>query len=507
MNRRRFLVQSMMAAAVGTRLARAQSNAVSTVVQTGSGLLRGESAAGVNVFRGVPFAQPPVGDLRFRAPQAAQPWSGVRDATRFAAAAIQPDEKTIAQSEDCLYLNVWAPQHAGPHPVFVWIHGGGFTGGHSFDPLFDGTGFAQQGIVCVTIAYRLGVFGFLDVEPMLGPAYAGSANNAMLDIMQALAWLQQNVAAFGGDPHRVTVGGESAGAKLTDMLMGVPSAQGLFHQMVSESGGAERIWPEARARDITAGFAQVWSESSGQAAEQLKSAPAAQILTVQEQFTRSSTVHFPLRAEIDRTLVPQPPLDTIRKGSTRGKRLLLGTNHDESAMFIGPHPRKDPAQRDLGNLSLQQYEAIEERYRKIDPGMSEDLLRIRCLTAEEYWIPSLRVADAHLEGGGTAFVYRFDYAAPGGFYAGLAFHASELPYVWDHLGKEPATAAMATFADSIHAAWCTFIKGEAPQAPGLPEWPPYSTAQRPTMILNLSSHVEDAPQKAEFEAWSGLLMH
>ncbi len=505
MDRRSFLIQSALATAA-TYLEGVLPGGAAPVVKTTTGTLRGESAETVNIFRGVPFAQPPVGPLRFRAPLPVQPWSGVRDATQFAAAAAQPEAEQIPQSEDCLYLNLWAPKDPGPHPVFVWIHGGGFTGGHSFDPLFDGTGFAQAGILCVTVAYRLGVFGFLDLEPVLGGAYAGSANNAMRDLLLALEWLQRNVSAFGGDPRRVTVGGESAGAKLTDMIMGVPSAKGLFHQMISESGGAERIWPRARAGEITATFAQVWSQTSGQAAAALKTAPAGQIIEAQQSFIRASAVHFPLRAELDGTLLPEFPLASIRQGSTRGKRLLLGTNRDESALFIGPHPLKDPGPRDLGNLSVDQFRSVEERYRQLYPDMSDELRRIRSLTAEEYWIPSVRVVDAHLQGGGgAAFVYRFDFSVPGGRYAGLAFHASELPYVWDHLGKAVPAAAVAAFADTVHAAWCSFLRGEAPAAAQLPAWPPYSTSQRPTMLLNLSSHVEDAPQKAEFDAWSGLL--
>src|SRR6201999_2364702 len=135
---------------------------------------------------------------------------GVRDATKFAAAAIQPGENGVAHSEDCLYLNVWAPTTKGPHPVFVWIHGGGFTGGHSFDSALNGANFARDGVVCVTVAYRLGVLGFLDVEPLLGADYVASANNALHDLIASLEWIQHNIASFGGDPHRVTIGGESA---------------------------------------------------------------------------------------------------------------------------------------------------------------------------------------------------------------------------------------------------------------------------------------------------------
>ena len=198
----------------------------SAVVKTRSGDLRGETVDGVRVFRGIPFAQPPVGELRFRPPVEVKPWTGVRPAIRFAPEAMQPAEVGIARSEDCLYLNVWAPEGKGPFPVFVWIHGGGFTGGRATAPIFDGAGFARDGVVLVTVAYRLGVFGFMDLGPVLGGAYAGSGNNAMRDLVAALRWVQGNIAAFGGDPGRVTVGGESAGAKATAALMAIPEAQG-----------------------------------------------------------------------------------------------------------------------------------------------------------------------------------------------------------------------------------------------------------------------------------------
>lgn len=505
MNRRSFLAQAALAAA-GTRMAFAapETAAGGPVVQTLLGQLRGSSQGGINNFRGVPFAQPPVGPLRFRAPQPALPWKGVRDATHFAAAAMQSEEKEVPQSEDCLYLNIWAPSQPGPHPVFVWIHGGGFTGGRSFDPLFDGTRFAQQGIICITLAYRLGVFGFLDLGPVLGSAYEGGANNALRDIMLALSWVQGNIASFGGDRKRVTVGGESAGAKLTDMLMGVPAAKGLFGQMISESGGAERIWTSAQAAGVASQFVAEWKSVSGAEAVALKDAPAADILNAQESFLKASTVHFPLRAEIDGQLIPEYPLAAINGGSTRGKRLLLGTNHDESALFIGPHPSHDPGPADLGNLPVAQFRSIEAEYALLYPEMSPDLQRIRSLTAEEYWIPSLRVADGHVRAGGSAFVYRFDYSPEAGRFAGLAFHSSELAFVWERSRPNEAAAAE-QLATAMHDAWCAFMRGEAPQAAGLPSWPAYNLQRRPTMLLNTTSRIEDAPQKAEFDLWDGLL--
>ena len=203
--------------------------AAGPMVKTPLGELRGAMVqGGVRVFKGVPFAQPPVGELRFRPTLAAKAWTGVRSATAFQSVAVQTNGGAVEGSEDCLYLNVWAPAGAGPFPVYVWIHGGGYTGGSAIAPVFDGAEFAREGVVLVTVAYRLGVFGFLDVGPLLGPEYAGSGNNAIRDLVMSLKWVQENIAAFGGDRERVTIGGESAGAKATAALMGIREARGYF---------------------------------------------------------------------------------------------------------------------------------------------------------------------------------------------------------------------------------------------------------------------------------------
>ena len=501
LTRRSFLLQS--AALALTASASALNSADSALITAPCGRVRGETVGGFMVFRGIPFAQPPVGRLRFRTPERVLPWSGERDATRFAAAAIQPGEAAVQHSEDCLYLNIWAPSERGPHPVLVWIHGGGFTGGRSSDPMFDGARFARDGVICVTIAYRLGAFGFLDLEPALGSSYRGSANNALHDVVAALDWVQHNISAFGGDPHRVTVGGESAGAKLTDMLMGVPSASPLFQQMISESGGAERIWPRPRALEVGEGFLSTWRQTRS-GSDSLASASPAEILAAQEKFIREWPVHFPLRAELDGAFIPRLPVESIAKGTCRGKRLLIGTNLDESAMFIGPHPKEDPTARDLGNMTLEQFQIIAARYASTYPDLSREAQRIRSVTAEEYWIPSLRVADAHLRGGGTAFVYRLDFPAQEGRYAGLAFHSYDLGFVWGEKSLKSSTEA-ADLGAMVHQAWVSFVKGFAPASAGLPPWPPYTLEKRPTMLLNIPPRVADSPAAAEAALWRGVL--
>jgi para-nitrobenzyl esterase len=191
---------------------------------------------------------------------------------------------------------------------------------------------------------------------------------------------------------------------------------------------------------------------------------------------------------------------------TRSKRLLLGTNRDESALFLGPHPQHSVTSASLANLTLEQFEPVADRYRTLYPAMSEELRRIRSVTAEEYWIPSLRVADAHVTGGGEAFVYRLDLPGEGRF-AGLAFHSYDLRFVWDYFAGETPPPVTRQLAASMHNAWASFIRGDSPSAAALPAWTAYNLDKRPTMIFDQSSHIDFSPSAAEFKLWDGLLMN
>ena len=504
-SRRRFIANAGLAAlALRNGPLSALAGSGSVTLRTPSGPLRGEQAASVNVFRGVPFAEPPIGPLRFRAPIAVIPWAAERDATHFRAAAMQSDAPGVDQSEDCLYLNIWAPTGKGPFPVYVWIHGGGFTGGSAFEPMFDGTALAQQGIVCITVAYRLGVFGFLDLEPLLGAEYAGSANHALRDLIAALEWIQHNIEAFAGDPTRVTIGGESAGAKLTCTLMGIPASRPLFQQMISESGGAERVFTRAHCESVAHGFSDAWRAQNGTAS--LLTAPANALIQTQKQFLAAWPQRYPLRCQVGDALLPVRPVESIAAGSSRGKRLLVGTNRDESAAFLGPHPGKDPGSANLANASVADFDTVLAKYRCVYPQMTDEQLRIRAVTAEEYWVPSLRVVDAHIKGGGSAFVYRLDFAESSGFLKGYAFHGLDVRLVWDRPSATAENAqAEADLAVEMHHAWVAFLRGEAPAATGIPVWPEYNAQTRPTMAFDVQNRVEQKPQEAERRLWDGLL--
>ena len=468
-------------------------------VKTPSGSVRGRNEGEVLVFRGMPFAEPPVGPLRFHPPIPVKPWSSVRDATKFAPTAMQPGRSDV--SEDCLYLNVFSPKGSGPYPVFVWIHGGGFTGGSPNDPIFDGSGFAREGIVVVTVTYRLGVFGFLDVSSLLGPAYADSANNAVRDLICALQWVHGNISGFGGDASRVTIGGESAGAKLCGMLMGIEEARPLFSGVVSESGGAERMRPQPDSAAVTKTFATAFSTVATPGTD-LRSASTDTLLKAQRGLIDAWDGNFPLRAESGGLLLPKRAIEPIAHGSVRGKRLLIGTNRDESALFLGDHAAAPLTQRNLGNITAAQFEPVFSGYRKLYPQMDAAQLNIRALTAEEYWLPSVRLATAHVHGGGNAWFYRLDEAAASGRFKGEAYHSFDLGCVWERLAKsEPEGAQRLSL--QMHGAWTAFLKGGPPAAPGLPAWPQWNPLTRPTMILDNTSHVEQQPFEAELQLWNG----
>lgn len=475
------------------------------VVSAPVGTFRGVAEGGVRVFRGVPFAEPPVGPLRFRPSVALRPAPGVRDATRFAAEAMQKAEAGIARSEDCLYLNVWAPAGKGPHPIFVWIHGDGFTGGHAFAPIFDGAGFARAGVLVVTVAYRLGVFGFMDLEPILGPSYADSANNGTRDLMAALRWVHENIAGFGGDSTQVTLGGESAGAKVVAALMAVPESAAMFRSVISQSGGGERVLTREQAAGVSHDFASLWKQSGNSSAD-MRSADAAALIDVQEKLLAGSAIHFPFRQETGGNLLPKRPIDLIAGDLAKRKRMLIGSNRDESALFLGPHPDGRVKRSDLGNVPLDVFSGVVAKYASLYPAMSLPQHEIRSVTAEEYWIPTVRLAEANAGNGGDTWMYRLDYARTTGRMAGEAYHSEDLGLMWDALSPEEAQdTQMKALGTQMQTAWIAFMKGKAPGADGLPSWPQFDKAKRATMILDRVSRVEGDPNAAERRLWTGVL--
>ncbi|QTH21565.1 carboxylesterase/lipase family protein [Rhizorhabdus wittichii] len=474
------------------------------------GEIRGIERDSVRIFKGVPFAAAPVGDLRFRPPQRPTPWSGVREADEYGPAPMQGGLSGTAslaylgapRNEDCLYLNVWAPAAPGPHPVLVWIFGGSNQTGSASFPLFDGAVFARRGIVCVTISYRVGVYGFLELGEVLGPDYRGSSENGLRDIVAALEWVQENIAAFGGDPARVTAGGESAGGMNICSLMAAPAARDLFQSAIVQSGG-EVVASLEEANAVARIFNEGLLEAGGVASD-LLAMPAEEITTLQSRLLDGRPRSF--RGVFGGDLIPVRPLDAIAQGASSQVRLLIGTNRDESIMFI---PSTGTAGQQISNADLAANDPVFNRYAPRFAGLSPLEQRVRFMTARDFWRSSSQIALARArQGAAETYVYRFDQTAATGAWAGRAVHAAELPYVWNALDAPSAVAFLTGQADAgrrrlgaeICDRWANFIHGHPPDADGALPWPCFD---RDHAVLLFDEKVRLEPlDEAELELWT-----
>ncbi len=448
------------------------------LVQVKEGALRGSLDRGIRVFRGVPFAKPPVGELRFAAPGKPRGWTGVREATRNAAPPIQGG---MQGSEDCLYLNIFAPQGSGPFPVLFWIHGGGNSGGSAGG--LDGRPFAEQGIIVVSAAYRLGALGYLELGPLLGEAYEGSGVNGIRDLVRGLEWVRDNIAQFGGDPKRVTIAGQSAGAKNVTALMASPAAKGLFARAIMQSGSGQTIHTRDSAHVVTDGM--LTALGIKREPQKLLSLPSGQILAGQQSLEGFYTYAFPFRPVLGSPFLPERPVDMV-PGDVP---LLLGTARDESRTFCPPDRAGEPIKAyEIANIDFQHIPPMEARYRREFPDDSAYARRVRLLTAEEYWIPSVRFAEAHAARGGKTWMYRFDHQPDPN--SPFAQHGAEMGYVW----RRQAGWTM-------HETWTAFIRGEDP------EWPEYDGQRRATLIYGQGGRtsVKDDPSGEERRLWEGRL--
>lgn len=540
-SRRSFLIHSLNAGALAAAWPMMPANAAASASQARraltidapSGPVRGAVEEGIRIFKGIPYAQAPVGELRFAPPQPLAPTSTVRNAFSFGPAPVQPDRPLPSgrlflgdakKSEDCLQLNVWAPDTPGPHPVFVWIYGGSNMFGASSQIIYDGSSFARSGVVCVSIGYRVGAFGFMELGDVLGESYRGSGNNALRDQVLGLQWVRDNIAAFGGDPARVTLAGESAGGKNVAGLLAAPAAAGLFSQAIMQSGGGMTAHSREEAGKVTQLVLDALSEGrpGADARSLLLGTSTAGVLKAQLDAVAKYPRNFAFRSVVDGSFLPHSPQELVAAGASSKVPLLIGSNRDESAVFFPPAlmdaGRKDPntdapiALRELAQLDLATMTRATQRYREAFPQQPAFERRIRLLTAEEYWMPTVRMAEAHAAAGGQTYMYRFDEKAKQGRFEGYTVHASELAYTWRNFnepfleqlyGKSPPVPPL---ADVIHATWVSFIRDGKPHHRALPVWPQYEAGQRKTMLLAGSGGtVANDPAGDQRVLWDGLL--
>ena len=488
----------------------AQEQAVrSAVVRTEAGLVQGALEKGVAVYKGVPFAAPPVGPLRWRAPQVPTPWPGIRKADHYAPACAQVSLVNTAlgipavpTSEDCLYLNVWSPAKSGqdPLPVMVWIYGGGFAGGATSYPVYDGTQLAHKGVVLVSVAYRVGPFGFLAHPALTQESGRSSGNYGLLDQIAGLKWVQQNIASFGGDPHRVTIFGESAGGASVSMLAASPLANGLFQGVISESGGSFGpaktdneggmfVPPLATAERNGAAFLAALGASSPDAARQL---PAEAIL----KGPGASMIGGIFWPNFDGYVLTGDQYLLYSAGLQNDTPILVGTNSDEGAIF--PYARDAAAYvksvraqyGDYADKILAAYPAGTDAQAARS---SRDLFRDSTF-AWNTW------AWARLQsrtGRGRVYLYYFTHRPPyperPPFKDWGAIHASELAYVFGNLIQPGMsfTSADRSLADQIGSYWTNFAKHGDPNGGSLPRWPAFSA--RHALVMHFDGTPQSGP--------------
>ena len=453
-----------------------------TTTTTKAGRLRGRDVPGGGIlFAGIPFARPPIGELRLRPPQPVEPWTGVREADAYSPAPAQRSTPfaagrmpEIASDEDCLYLNLFNPALDGARPVIVWIFGGGFEVGFASPPMTDVAALGRAtGAVVVAMNYRVGALGWLHLADLGGSDWAGSTNLGLQDQIAALHWVRENIAAFGGDPDNVTVAGMSAGAFSIGALLAAPSASGTFHRAILGSGSTERIFTAATGTAIAEDLLNALGLSS---VDELAGVPVDRLLDTQGIVTESDIARRNLPGGrawgvvLDGTVLPVHPTIAVRTGAAAHVPLLISTNRDEIKAFEklpGFAPADDDAVlADIRQAGFEQPDSVLNGYRVRHPHADLTELRSRFLTDAIYAVPANRLAQAQVGAGGKA--YRALFAPdPFGPEVGTP-HGMDLPFIFDLLELSGfGTPANLAVRDDLHDAWHRFAET------GDPGWPTY----------------------------------
>ena len=500
-------------------------------VETDAGTVRGTRHDGTLSFKGIPFAAAPVGELRFAAPAPAPSWTGVRDATGYGPISPQhldPLSAMIAgcewnyyhpaavADEDCLNLNVWVPDtdREAPRAVYVWIHGGAFLAGSGTGLWCDGSSLAaQEDIIVVTVNYRLGALGGL--APEQGEV---SGNNFVLDQIAALRWVRDNIAAFGGDPDQVTIGGESAGAMSVVTLMSSPAARGLFRAAIVQSGHGALIGDQDHARNVGRRYLSQLDLPEQDRLTALRSVELSTLMDAQERLT--GEVMVPFRPVVDGQVLPAEPLELFRAGAQAAVPLLIGINTDENnlltVMGMGPGQMRDDLPTRIAELfddpKPEVLAELVELYRGLEP---TDVDAWNTLTSDRDWRSPVRdLSDAHADSGAPVFSYEFTYRSPVMGGALRACHALEIPFSFGNLAQrgvsefvgddEQLQPVREAAERAFVQAWGSFIRTGRPVSTELPDWPEYRSGQRNVMRIGADPGVSVDPAGSRLDRWQEL---
>jgi len=500
------------------------------IVETRQGKVEGEEANGLHVFKGVPFAQPPVGALRWRAPEPAKPWTAVRSATAYGPQSWQPPRiagtplsgmmsVTVPCNEDCLTLNVWTPKADGRgRPVMVWIHGGAFAIGSGSQSIYDGTALATRGdVVVVTINYRLGPLGFLRLTDVTEGRIPATGNEGLLDQLLALEWVRDNIDRFGGDPKNVTIFGESAGGMSVGALLGAPRAKGLFKRAIPQSGACSTGIPAAQASQLAEGLAKhLKLKPSDVASLQTMDPEALTMAATMYRLTGVGMVHQPI---VDGDLLPQLPLDAVKGGNADGVDVLVGAAAHEWLLFTAMDPAA--ATLDDGHLEARvsarvgsSANALIDGYKQILASRGEPHDPISVFAAIEtdrvFRLPGQRLADALAARKQNVHHYEFTWRSPLLNGKLKSCHAIDIAFVFathaqnegvaQFCGEGPSADALAR---TVQDAWLSFAKTGTPRATGLDGWRRFDRMQPTTAIFDVPAGVSTSVLAAERRLWEG----
>lgn len=500
------------------------------------GAVEGEGAAALRVFRGVPYARPPVGERRWAPPEPERPWTGVREALAFGPTAPQRPSVLMRMlgldgtdsDEDCLTLSVWTPARVedgpdgGRRPILVWLHGGAFAAGGCSLPVYDGAALARRGdAVVVTVQYRLGALGWLALPELLDAGEVG-ANFGLLDQIAALRWVREHAERLGGDPERITVFGESAGAMSIGALLGAPAARGLFARAILQSGAAHNATPRAGAERVGALFRAALGEGAVDLAA-LRAAPVAAILDAQQRAADESWRHVEglafqpvVEGDVPGAVLPEPPLAAIAAGGARDVAVLIGTNADEWSLFALADVKLS-ALDDEGFVrrvlrapprGVADPEAFARRalaaHRAARPGADARACWLAFQTDRVFRVPAQRLLEAQQPHQPQCFAYLFAWPSPALDGRLGACHALEVPFVFGHV-RDPRAAqlvgqgsAVERLSERMMDAWIAFARG------GDPGWPAWDPEKRTTMVLGPECAVGPDPHAEELRIWDGV---
>ncbi len=491
-----FLIVTITILATGIEMAQKPAP-----VKVEDGLLQGKYEDGLTVYLGIPFAAPPVGDLRWRPPQPAAKWEGVKQATEFGPSPVQGMKIGTGMGEDCLYLNVWSPAKSAKDriPVFVWIYGGGFNFGSTADPNYNGTNLAKKGVVLVSIAYRVGPLGFLaDPELSAESPHHVSGNYGILDMIAGLKWVKKNIAAFGGDPNKVTIFGESAGGIAVSMLCASPLAKGLFEGAISESGSS---FGPPRATTYPGENMKVLADAEKDGEAYLKRAGVNSIAELRKipADKLPATGFGPGMAWpiIDGWVIPGDQYKLYEEGKFNDTPILVGYNSDEGASFSPPKTVEDyvtAVNKRYGPFADKLLKAYPPGNGKVAK-TARDLMRDAAFGWGTWsW--------ARLEskiGKSKVFYYYFDqhpdYPENSPRYGYGSPHGQEVAYVFEHINPSfpQTTKDDLKISDDIATYWTNFAKYGNPNGNGLPEWKAFSDSHPDVMYFSKTPHMGPVP--------------